>query len=494
MSKLMKGTLVLTVAAIISKFIGSFFRIPLQNIAGDDVFGIFSLVYPIYMVILTISVAGIPLALSVVIAQAKEQGNDADISSYIYSAKRIAIFFGLFSFVLVVSLSEPLANLIGGGELQFALIVVTATVLVAPYMAVHRGLFQGFGTMTPTAFSQVIEQLVRVATLLVLAYVLTKQGVATELTSGFILSSSILGVLAALFYLKGQLKKQDIALPAVELSREESKAVTSKLLKLAIPLSVGSLAIVLLAVIDSLVIPFTLQQSGGTFSYQEFGVFSRGVTLMQIVTVFATTIVLPLVPQLSKVDPEERQPLIQKALKYNYLLVLGPTSIALVLTSQLNIALFTSNEGTFWIQIHLVTALAASVSAVLIGILQGMQKGIEAAKLVLLVCGIKLLTTTYFVWQFGFIGAAVSTLLVYIVLTALLVWKVKTTVEVPLFPKYLVIYVLASLASIVVLVGVLQGTGWMVTDTLTRMTAWLSLTVCGFIGMVVYASLVWKWR
>ena len=59
-STLVKSTLILTIATLLSKILGSIFRVPLQNIAGDEVLGIFSLVYPVYMVALYLSVVGIP--------------------------------------------------------------------------------------------------------------------------------------------------------------------------------------------------------------------------------------------------------------------------------------------------------------------------------------------------------------------------------------------------------------------------------------------------
>lgn len=72
-STLVKSTLILTVATLLSKILGSIFRVPLQNIAGDEVLGIFSLVYPVYMVALYLSVAGIPLAISKLIAEANSK-------------------------------------------------------------------------------------------------------------------------------------------------------------------------------------------------------------------------------------------------------------------------------------------------------------------------------------------------------------------------------------------------------------------------------------
>ncbi len=78
-STFVKSTLILTIATLLSKIIGSMFRIPLQNIAGDDVLGIFNFVYPIYMVALYLSVAGIPIAISKLIAEANTHNDTAKV-------------------------------------------------------------------------------------------------------------------------------------------------------------------------------------------------------------------------------------------------------------------------------------------------------------------------------------------------------------------------------------------------------------------------------
>ena len=69
-SSFLKSTLILSVATLLSKILGSIFLFSLQNIAGDEVLGYSSLVYPVYMVALTLSVAGIPVAISKLISEA----------------------------------------------------------------------------------------------------------------------------------------------------------------------------------------------------------------------------------------------------------------------------------------------------------------------------------------------------------------------------------------------------------------------------------------
>src|SRR5699024_11364082 len=115
-----------------------------------------SMVYPIYMVALILSVAGIPIAISKLIAEARAE-NDEKMIYYTYTTARIlALLFGVTSIILITIIFKPLAQLLGGGEARIALILVSATLLIDPYMAVFRGFFQGFADVRPTAISHVI--------------------------------------------------------------------------------------------------------------------------------------------------------------------------------------------------------------------------------------------------------------------------------------------------------------------------------------------------
>ncbi len=100
-SSFLKGTLIITAATIISKFIGSIFQIPLQNIAGDKVLGIFGLVYPVYMIALILSVAGIPIAISKLISEARGAKREHEIGDIFHSASILALIFGVVSFRLM---------------------------------------------------------------------------------------------------------------------------------------------------------------------------------------------------------------------------------------------------------------------------------------------------------------------------------------------------------------------------------------------------------
>lgn len=199
---LLKSTLILSIAALLSKILGSLFRIPLQNIAGDEVLGIFTLVYPVYMVALTLSVAGIPIAISKLIAEARAKGDDQEIKHIFNVSGVLASLFGLTSFLLIYAFSHQLAEVLGGPSTRPALIVVALTLLIAPYMAVYRGFFQGYENMAPTAVSQVIEQFVRVGLILIVAVIMVQNLYSDQEVAGGIMIGSFLGAAASLVYLR----------------------------------------------------------------------------------------------------------------------------------------------------------------------------------------------------------------------------------------------------------------------------------------------------
>ena len=209
-NKLVRSTLILSIATLMSKVLGSIFRIPLQNIAGDEVLGIFSLVYPVYMVALNLSVAGIPVAISKLISEATVSGDKREIRKIYTTAVILALLFGIISFLFIMSFSSPISGLLGGGRSRLSLIIVSTTLLIAPYMAVYRGYFQGFENMHPTAISQVLEQFIRVALIFTIAFFLVKQNYSSSIIAGGIMASSFIGALVSLIYLRRLFIKSNI--------------------------------------------------------------------------------------------------------------------------------------------------------------------------------------------------------------------------------------------------------------------------------------------
>ncbi|CDQ38366.1 MULTISPECIES: putative polysaccharide biosynthesis protein [Virgibacillus] len=489
-SAFVRSTLLLTVATLVSKVLGSVFRIPLQNIAGDHVLGIFSLVYPVYMVALTLSVAGIPIAISKLIADARAKGELSFVKEIYVTASILALLFGISSFLLIYSLSTPLASALGGQSTRLALIVVTATLLVAPYMAVYRGYFQGFEDMKPTAISQVIEQFIRVGLILVIAYYFVQQDFSDATVAGGVMIGSVVGAFTSLIYLRVKYIRSPLR---QTLTRKYTLKLFSswskQILKLSIPIAIGTITMALINFIDSFTIPYGLRSIGESetgINYL-YGIYGRGLSIVQIATVFSTSIVLPLIPlittKLAEGETQQVRSVIEKTYRMTHLLSWPAAMGLLGLTLPINLALFTDLEGSGVLAILGLSSVFTSLTILSTGILQGMNLAKQAAFII--VCGIlmKALCNIYFIQLFGLRGAAFSTLLVYIVLLIINTWYIFKHYPFSIRRKLITKIMIASI-SMGAVIGVptlyVSITDW------SRVQALLYLLVAMFIGVTIY--------
>ena len=167
-AKLLRGAALLGAAAILSKLLGTLQKIPLQNVAGDTAFGIYNAVYPLYILILFAATAGFPVAVSKFVAEQAIDGDHQGAKRIVRVSSAILMSSGLVLFVLLYFGASEIASWIGISQTERAIRSVSFALLLSPMLAVLRGYFQGYQNMVPTAVSQVIEQLIRVITMVAL--------------------------------------------------------------------------------------------------------------------------------------------------------------------------------------------------------------------------------------------------------------------------------------------------------------------------------------
>lgn len=494
-STFVKSTLILTIATLLSKVIGSIFRIPLQNIAGDEVLGIFSLVYPVYMVALYLSLAGIPIAISKLIAEARTSHDTAKIKKIYVTARILALSFGVISFTIIYGFSEQIANALGGPSTEIALIIVALTLLVAPYMAVYRGFFQGFGDMRPTAISQVIEQLVRVALILIVAYFLVAMDYSNDIVAGGIMAGSVLGALGSLFYLLFKYFRSSVKVTSKEkYSGKDFSKYSKTILKISIPIAIGSVTMALFNFVDSFTVTYGLRSAGADASEISYlyGIYGRGLTLVQITTVFASSIILPLVPlittKLAERKLDETRTIIEQTHRMTHL-ISWPAAIGLLaLTLPLNLALFKDLEGSLMLAIINLSSVFTSLTLLGTGILQGMNAAKTGALIILSGVVLKVFSNIFLIQAFGLDGAAYATLLVYFVLFIVNSVFIYRMIRFTVLGKDTVKMIVSS-----IVMGAAVGlpTLWLDFTHWSRMSAMGYLTIAIVVGGAIYFLLLW---
>lgn len=174
MSSLVKGTMILTLGMFLSKVLGLVYIFPFYAIVGEENIALYQYAYIPYSIMLSIAVSGVPVAVSKFVAKYNSMGDYESGRTLLKSALLTMIVTGFVTFILLFLLAKPIAGIIISSDEQAFTVDQVASVIrwvsfaliIVPFMSLWRGFFQGYGKMEPTAVSQFIEQIIRVAFLL----------------------------------------------------------------------------------------------------------------------------------------------------------------------------------------------------------------------------------------------------------------------------------------------------------------------------------------
>ena len=163
-NSLVKGASILAIGGLISKILGAFYRIPLTALLGAEGLSVYQTVFPIYCILLTFSSTGVPTAIAKLIS--------SGYGERIVLKKSLSVFvpLGFLGSLLMILFSLPLAALQGNPYATLAYVALSPSVVIVSIISCIRGVFQGKAKMSPTAISQITEQVVKLAVGLLLCY------------------------------------------------------------------------------------------------------------------------------------------------------------------------------------------------------------------------------------------------------------------------------------------------------------------------------------
>lgn len=308
-NKFLKGTLILTVSSIVVKVIGSLNWIILSRVLGGEGIGLYQMGFPIYLMAITLSSAGIPVAISIITAEKLAQKDFLGAKRVFNVSLRLLFVTGLvFASALFFGAQWLIDHhWIRDGRAYYSIIALAPAVFFVTFLASFRGYLQGWQIMTPTAASEIVEQLMRVVTMIVFANMFMPHGLAYA-AGGASMGAGV-GAFCALlvlmwFYrrLKHKLK-EDLQHQNPLATRESARAIISRLLRLALPVSMSSLMLPVVANLDLLIVPQRLEAAGFHISQAtEFFGYLTGmaVPLINLATIFTAAMTISLVPAISE--------------------------------------------------------------------------------------------------------------------------------------------------------------------------------------------------
>lgn len=308
-NKFLKGTLILTVSSIVVKVIGSLNWIILSRVLGGEGIGLYQMGFPIYLMAITLSSAGIPVAISIITAEKLAQKDFLGAKRVFNVSLRLLFVTGLvFASALFFGAHWLIDNhWIRDSRAYYSIIALAPAVFFVTFLASFRGYLQGWQIMTPTAASEIVEQLMRVVTMIVFANMFMPHGLAYA-AGGASMGAGV-GAFCALLVLMwfyGRLKqklKADLQQQNPLATRESARAIISRLLRLALPVSMSSLMLPVVANLDLLIVPQRLEAAGFHISQAtEFFGYLTGmaVPLINLATIFTAAMTISLVPAISE--------------------------------------------------------------------------------------------------------------------------------------------------------------------------------------------------
>ena len=308
-NKFLKGTLILTVSSIVVKVIGSLNWIILSRVLGGEGIGLYQMGFPIYLMAITLSSAGIPVAISIITAEKLAQKDFLGAKRVFNVSLRLLFVTGLvFASALFFGAHWLIDNhWIRDSRAYYSIIALAPAVFFVTFLASFRGYLQGWQIMTPTAASEIVEQLMRVVTMIVFANMFMPHGLAYA-AGGASMGAGV-GAFCALLVLMwfyGRLKqklKADLQQQNPLATRESARAIISRLLRLALSVSMSSLMLPVVANLDLLIVPQRLEAAGFHISQAtEFFGYLTGmaVPLINLATIFTAAMTISLVPAISE--------------------------------------------------------------------------------------------------------------------------------------------------------------------------------------------------
>lgn len=368
--RFISGVFVLSFSTLIVKVIGLAFKIPMLSILGMEGMGYFNSAYEIYAMLCVVSTAGLPVALSILVSAARAREDVLAIKGIYRSALRIFFIFGALGSAFMILFAKKLAMSIGNDEAYYCIMAIAPALFFICLASAVRGYCQGFEEMKPTAISQLIEAIAKLVLGIIFALAAIRKGYPVPTVAAFAVLGITVGTFLSLCYLmiarRKVNKKIIVSLSGDINTKKEENAKT--LLKIALPITLGSAVISLTRILDMAFIMRRLQDIGiSSFRSNEiYGAYTTlALPIFGLIPSLITPVSMALIPELTGFI--ERKSLkgqiisVERAIRLTTLFAMPASLAVTVFSRQILSLLFKGQNDAIDIAAPLLSLLGASV-------------------------------------------------------------------------------------------------------------------------------------
>lgn len=511
-SRLVKGTFLLTAATMISRVLGLVYYFPFIWLVGIPGAALYAYAYNPYVILLSVATVGLPLAVSKFVSKYNALGDYITGRRLFRSGIIVMLFTGFATFLVLFLSADGIAPLfIGEGDptgnsledVAFVIRVVSFALLIIPVMSLIRGYFQGFESMGPTALSQVVEQMVRIAFILVTGFIIIVLLDGERATAvAFAVFAAFVGGLGGLAVLLWYWKKRKpyfdklIAESTVD-TRVSLPAMYKELIAYAIPFVIVGLAIPIYQQIDTITMVKTLKATGMTQMEAEAIYATVNQTTNKIIMIpvsLATALGLTLIPTITKTYTSGNVQRLHQQMTQTFQMLLFltlPAAVGLaILSYPVYGTLYAMKDmalGGELLRWYAPTAVLFALFTAMAAILQGINR--QKFAVLALLCGIllKMLLNNVLIAKWEGIGAIIATDVGYLFSVVFCFFVIKK------YTNYSFVFISKRALLIAIFVVIMGVVVWLVklpieliVSSKSYMKALLSLIIGVLVGGVVY--------
>ncbi|MBB5335268.1 polysaccharide biosynthesis protein [Pectinatus brassicae] len=308
----LKGTLILTVAGIVVKVIGSLNWIFVSRVLGGEGIGLYQMAFPIYFLAFNISTAGVPIAISIITAERVAVKDIWGAKRVFHISMSLMFFTGLLCSLLTYFGAQWLIDwqFIRDPRAYYAVVALAPAIFFVTILASSRGYLQGWQRMTPTGVSQIVEQIFRVITMILFAQMLLPYGLQFAAAGASLgaVAGAVAGLLVLVYFhwkLNKDIDKQygPVLAPPSSEPQESFWHIMKRIFKLSLPVSAASIMLPIVSNLDLMIVPQRLEAAGYSVNQATalFGYLTgMAVPLVNLATILTAALAVSIVPAISE--------------------------------------------------------------------------------------------------------------------------------------------------------------------------------------------------
>lgn len=437
-NKILRGTAVLGMAGIFVKILGAVFKVPLTALIGVEGMAYYGYAYPLYSLFLVVATAGIPVAISRMVSERVAVNDYGNAQRVFRTSQWLLLAIGVFAFCICYFGADFISrNIFKDMGAMMPVKAIAPALIFVPVMSAYRGYFQGRQNMNPTAISQFVEQIFRVAVGLFLAFLLVNRSLemaAAGATFGATVGSIAgLGVIMLIYGLNKKAIDRHVRKSRTDAQREKGWDIVKQILIIAIPITIGASVLPLVNLADSMIVTRRLLDGG--FSVVEAralwgqlsGYCNTMVGLPQVITQAVAVAMVPAIAAAYKLkDKKEIKNSINLGMRASMIIGMPCAVGIMVLAEPILLLLFPGDaasvaSATPTLQIMCISVALMAVLQTSTGILQGINKQTLPMKNLAVGAVAKVIITYVLVAvpAFNIKGAAIGSVFVYTIALAL---------------------------------------------------------------------------